>query len=236
MLPTGQRVALAAGARASLAAMTAGRDGSDGRRWERDGVEFGRIVGLSDGVFAIGLTLLVLGLDVPDLSVAPLAEQLRDRLPNLIGFALGFGLVANVWWAHHAFVGRLRAFDARLLRLNLVVLALVALAPFPTGLVGAAPLERAAVLPFIGLFLALIGMNLAMVVHAQRVGAWRVPLPARLYRWVLGSWVAAFAGMLLALLVALVVPVGGLVVATLSGALVEPLIARRAPRGYADWA
>lgn len=215
--------------------MAEGSDARDARRCARDSVEFARVAGLSDGVFAIALTLLVLGLETPDLSVAPLAEQLRERVPNLIGFALGFGLVANVWWAHHAFVGRLAAFDSGLMRRNLLLLALVALAPFPTGLVGAAPTERAAVVPFIGLFLALIGVTLTMVVHAHRAGLWRYPLSAGLYRWVRGSWIAAFAGMFVALLVALWLPVGGLVVATLSGALVEPSIARRAPRGYAEW-
>ena len=206
------------------------------RRIERDSVEFARVANLSDGVFAIALTLLVLGLDVPDVGSVPLTEQLLERVPNLIGFGLGFGLVANVWWAHHAFVGRLAAFDPGLVRLNLLALALVALAPFPTGLVGAAPTDRAAVVFFIGLFLALIGVTLAMVVHAHRFRAWRYPLSADLYRWVRGSWIAAFAGMSTALLVALWLPVGGLIVATLSGALVEPLIARRAPRGYAEWA
>ncbi|TVR86355.1 MAG: DUF1211 domain-containing protein, partial [Trueperaceae bacterium] len=32
------------------------------RRIERESVEFGRIAGLSDGIFAIAMTLLVLGL------------------------------------------------------------------------------------------------------------------------------------------------------------------------------
>ncbi len=198
-------------------------------------MEFGRIAGLSDGVFAIAMTLLVLGLEVPDVGAAPLTAQLRERLPNLIAFVLGFGLVANVWWSHHKFVGQLAWFDPTLKRLNLLLLGAVALTPFPTGLVGAAPTERAAVLPFIALFLVLIGLSLVMVRHAQAVGAWRWPLTPTLFRWVQAGWLAAFAGLTVALLIAIWLPVGGLVAATLSGTA-EALIGRRAPRGYSEWA
>ncbi len=201
---------------------------------ERDTLEFGRIANLSDGVFAIAMTLLVLGIEVPDPSVAALSEQLRERLPNMIAFVLGFGLVGNVWWTHHKFVGQLAAFDPGLLRLNLTFLGVVALAPFPTGMVGSAPTERWAVIPFIVLFVVLIALTVAMVGRAHALGLWRWPLSSALYRWVRLSWLAALGGMTTAALVALVSPVAGLAVAALSGALVEPLIARRAPRGYAE--
>jgi uncharacterized membrane protein len=201
---------------------------------ERDTLEFGRIANLSDGVFAIAMTLLVLGIEVPDPSVAAMSEQLRDRLPNVIAFVLGFGLVGNVWWTHHKFVGQLAAFDPGLLRLNLTFLGVVALAPFPTGMVGSAPTDRWAVIPFIVLFVVLIALTVAMVGRAHANGLWRWPLSPALYRWVRLSWLAALGGMAAAALVALASPVAGLSVAALSGAFVEPLIARRAPRGYAE--
>lgn len=205
-------------------------------RYTRDTPEFARVAALSDGVFAIAMTLLVLGLEVPDPRAAPLAEALRERLPNLIAYVLGFGLVANAWWSHHRFVGQLGAFDATLVRTNLVFLGAIALVPFPTGLVGGAPTDRWAVMPFIAVFVVLLVMMLAMVRHAQRHDLWRWPLPASMYRWVRASWLAAIAGMCLAVGVSAAVPVAGLVVAALSGSLVEPLIARLAPRGYSEWA
>lgn len=205
------------------------------RRIERESVEFGRVAGLSDGIFAIAMTLLVLGLEVPDVGAAPLVEQLLGRVPNLIAFALGFALVANVWWFHHKFVGQLAWFDPTLKRLNLLLLGLVALAPFPTGLVGIAPLERAAVVPFVLLFMALNGLSLVMVRYAQAVGAWRWPLTSALFRWVQAGWLAALGCMVAALLIALWLPVGGLVAMTLSGTA-DALITRNAPRGYREWA
>lgn len=57
-----------------------------------------------------------------------------------------------------------------------------------------------------------------------------------MYRWVRFSWLAALTGMTLALLVALWIPVGGLVVATLHGAVTDRVIVRRAPLGFGDWA
>ena len=201
---------------------------------ERDTLEFGRVANLSDGVFAIAMTLLVLGLEVPDPALGPLGEQLRDRLPNLIAFVLGFGLVGNVWWSHHKFVGQLAAFDAGLLRLNLLFLGVVALAPFTTGMVGSAPTDRWAVVPFVGLFVLLLALSTAMVGRVQALGLWRWPLSPALYRWVRLSWYAALGMMTAAALVALMSPVAGLVVASLSGTVVEPLIARRAPRGYVE--
>ena len=206
------------------------------RRFERDTLEFGRIVNLSDGVFAIALTLLVLGLELPDVDAAALGEQLRGRLPNLIAFALGFMLVANIWWEHHKLVARLAFFEPRSLALNLVALGLVALAPFPTGLIGAAPTERAAVLPFIAIFVALMAVFLALIGRAQRTGAWREAPSPRLFRWVLAGWWAELAGLVLALLVALAVPVAGLAVAALKSPIIAVVLARRAPSGYADWA
>jgi uncharacterized membrane protein len=214
------------------------RDGaaSRDRRFHRDTLEFGRIVNLSDGVFAIALTLLVLGLELPDAGVGSMAEGLRGRLPNLIAFALGFALVANIWWEHHKLVARLAYFDPRSTALNLLALGLVALAPFPTGLIGAAPTERAAVLPFIAIFVALMAVFLALIASVQRAGAWREAPNPRLFRWVIAGWWAELAGLLLALLVALVVPLAGLALAALKSPLIAAFMSRRAPPGYADWA
>lgn len=205
------------------------------RRYDRDSPEFGRVANLSDGVFAIGMTLLVLGLEVPAMGEAPLAALLRERIPNLVAFVLGFVLVANMWWAHHKFVSQLSCFEPGLIRLNLLFLGAVALVPFPTGLVGVAPHERAAVVPFIVLFIVLQSVFLAMVARAHGQQAWRWPLSATMYRWVRSGWLAALAGMTVALLVALWIPIGGLAVATLHGTVTDSVIVRRAPRGYTEW-
>lgn len=87
-----------------------------------DVIEPTRMVNLSDAVFAIAMTLLVLGLEVPDVEASGLGPALRAMLPNLLAFALAFGLVCNVWWVHHRLFARLAPLDRGLVAINLVLL------------------------------------------------------------------------------------------------------------------
>jgi uncharacterized membrane protein len=206
------------------------------RRYGRDTPEFARVAGLSDGVFAIAMTLLVLGLDVPDVAAADLADALRDRLPQVLAFALSFLLVANVWWEHHKFFSRLGAVEPGLIALNLALLGCVALVPFPTSLIGNAPTVGAAVVPFIGLFIVLSLLSVLLVVRARAVGALRWYLRDDLYRWVLVGWFASIAVMTLALVVAMWLPLAGLAVAGLSGTTVGVSMGLLAPKAYEEWA
>ncbi|TVR93915.1 MAG: hypothetical protein EA416_04255 [Trueperaceae bacterium] len=70
--------------------------------------------------------------------------------------------------------------------------------------------------------------------YAQAVGAWRWPLAPALFRWVQAGWLVALGLHVVALLIALWLPVGALVLMTLSGAA-DVLITRLAPRGYSAW-
>jgi uncharacterized membrane protein len=206
------------------------------RRYGRDTPEFARVANLSDAVFAIAMTLLVLTLDAPNVGSDRLVSELLARVPQMIAFVLGFVLVANVWWAHHKFFGLLAFLKPVVTALNLGILGVVALVPFPTSLIGTNPGAGAAVLPFVGLFVGLHVLFLAMLVRVQATRAWRVPMPPRLYPWLVMGWLAHLSLMLLALLVALWWPVGGLVVAALSGTIVGVTMGVLAPPAYADWA
>jgi uncharacterized membrane protein len=203
-------------------------------RYGRDSVEFARLVNLSDAVFAIAMTLLVLGLAVPDVAAQELAGELRKVIPELVAFLLAFGLVASVWWQHHKLFARLDHLDRGLIGITLAMLAAVALVPFPTGLIGSYPTTRAAVLPFIGVFIVLVALFVAMVRHAQRVQAWTRPLPPATYSWVIAGFLVTVAVMILAGVVALFSPLAALVVLAVSGSP-EQLLARRAPRDYREW-
>ena len=105
----------------------------DVRHRRRDPVEFGRIVGLSDGVFAIAITLLVLNLDIP---TSDLVDSLRDESNSFLAYALSFAVLGRFWMAHHAFFSEVKRFDRGLMRLNLVFLGWVTLVPFATGVFG----------------------------------------------------------------------------------------------------
>ncbi|MFN2615513.1 MAG: TMEM175 family protein [Thermoleophilaceae bacterium] len=97
--------------------------------------DFGRIVNLTDGVFAIALTLLVFGFEIPR-SDHDLTRRVLELWPDLLAYLLSFAVVGRFWIVHHRFFGTLHRFDRSLLTLNFVYLSLVALVPFTTQLLG----------------------------------------------------------------------------------------------------
>lgn len=98
-----------------------------------------RLVGFSDGVYAIAITLLALDVRLPAVDATalnpPLAVQLVGLLPNLFAFALSFVVIGGYWVAHHRFFSYVERYDTRMLWLNLLVMFFVALLPFPTQVV-----------------------------------------------------------------------------------------------------
>lgn len=100
------------------------------------GYGLGRLLALSDGVFAIAMTLLVLSIPVPELGDNPANWQVTNAIlnlaPNLTAFAVSFIIVGNYWTAHHRTFRRGERVDGRLLFMNLVVLLFVCLVPFST--------------------------------------------------------------------------------------------------------
>jgi uncharacterized membrane protein len=204
-------------------------------RYRHDTPEFARVVNLSDGVFAIALTLLVLTVDVPGVPAEQLARALLDEASQVLIFGLSFLLIANIWWFHHKLVAQLAAFDAGLVAINLAFLGLIALVPFPTSLVGASPTARAAVLPLITVFLAISVLFVVIILWAHHVQAWRQPPPQGVFPWLLGGWVGQIAGMSIAITVAVWVPLAGLVVAAATGWIVGFLLGVFAPSAYRQW-
>lgn len=70
------------------------------RRFERSH-DPARVMTLSDGVFAIVITLLVLEIQVPDLTGGQqLADALGEIWPSLVAFLISFVVVAIAWTGH----------------------------------------------------------------------------------------------------------------------------------------
>jgi uncharacterized membrane protein len=203
--------------------------------YARESIEFARIANLSDAVFAIAMTLLVLGLEVPEVRADDLGDELLRLTPHLLAFVLSFALVANVWWQHHKLFSRLAYVDRRLIALNLAVLGGVALVPFPTGVLGSYPTSRAAVLSFIGIFVLLLALFVASIRHAQRLAAWIRPMPPRVHAWVIAGYLVALAMMLVAAVVALVSPLTALAVLACSSLPEALVVSRLAPAEYRSW-
>lgn len=191
-------------------------------RYERNSLEFTRVVNLCDAVFAISLTLLVLTLD-------------GLHATALVSFGLAFLLVANVWWHHLRIVARLAWFEPGLIALTLCLLAGVALVPFPTRLIGEDPTSRSAVLPFIGLFTLLSVLSNGFILRAHRVGAWQSPLRADLYRWILVDWGTNLGALVACLLVALRWPLPALLILVVGSGVSTPIVSRLGPSERRAW-
>jgi uncharacterized membrane protein len=113
--------------------MLSSRTGETGR--DRD-----RIVNLSDGVFAIAITLLILDIRVPDIPETMVSSQLPGALlslwPKYLGYILSFVGISTFWIIHHSIFRTIRSYNRIILYLNLLFLMVVAFVPFPTSLLG----------------------------------------------------------------------------------------------------
>ncbi|HMF42976.1 MAG TPA: TMEM175 family protein [Polyangia bacterium] len=96
-----------------------------------------RVQALADGVFAIAMTVLVLGIQVPE---GGGAADLRARLwalgPRLASYVLSFVMLGVLWIGHHYQFHYIRRTDRALLWLNLVFLLAITFLPFSTGVLG----------------------------------------------------------------------------------------------------
>jgi uncharacterized membrane protein len=108
----------------------------------------GRMEALTDGIFAIAMTLLVLELKVPDLpkhaSATELLHKIGEEGPSLFSFMISFLYCGLLWVMHHLAMHFFRHLQLALVWLNLLFLMAIAIMPFSCGLLGHFLRNRAA--------------------------------------------------------------------------------------------
>ena len=118
-----------------------------------------RIEALSDGIFAIVMTLLILELHVPNLPLTAPNVEVTPALialwPKFLSYLVAFISLGVFWVGHHIMYHAIRRADRTLLWLNIVFFMFVSLLPFSTSVLNAFP--RALIAPFV------FGANLAVV-------------------------------------------------------------------------
>ncbi|MER9138778.1 TMEM175 family protein [Mesorhizobium sp. M0830] len=134
----------------------------------------GRIVGITDGVFAIALTLIVLEIRVPAReaihSEGELLAAIVALAPRFLTYALSFLTLTIFWFGQQAQHGLIARSDRRLATLNLCFLAFIALLPFSTDLLADFLEFRIAVLVY-WLNLLMLGVTLfASWCYAEKNG------------------------------------------------------------------
>jgi uncharacterized membrane protein len=96
-----------------------------------------RVVGFSDSVFAITITLLVLEIRPPS-GDRPLLDGLLALWPSYLAYVVTFLFIGQVWANHHVMFDHIRAADRALLFLNTLLLMAVAFLPFATSVLAGA--------------------------------------------------------------------------------------------------
>jgi uncharacterized membrane protein len=99
-----------------------------------------RIEALSDGLYAIALTLLVLELKLPSLAHgatnADLLRALGELMPKVLTWFLSFWVMAVLWLSQVRVYHLVHSLSRAMVRLELTQLACVSLMPFSTALIG----------------------------------------------------------------------------------------------------
>ena len=124
--------------------------------WDpKEDLQTRRLETLSDGIFAIVMTILVFDLKSLSGPVDQLPSALIQLWPNFLGYAVSFSLLGIYWLGHLSQFKFIRKTDHNFIWINILFFGLVALVPFST-----ASLSR---YPFSPVTLALYACNLIFI-------------------------------------------------------------------------
>lgn len=145
------------------------------------GTSLDRLSALSDGVFAIAMTLLVLEVHVPAKeavhSEGAVLDLLADTAPRLLVCLLGFVTLGMFWLGQQAQLDQMERTDRSLTWIHLVFLFGISLVPFTTGLLSEYTPYRIALLVYWADLLFLGLAQLAGLRYARRAGLLKAGAP-----------------------------------------------------------
>lgn len=111
-----------------------------------------RVEGLTDGIFATVMTILVLSLVVPTITgpnaSATLQADVLGLVPDLFAYIITFVFLGVLWISHQNMFSHIENVDLKTLWINILLLLSVGLAPFSTALLGRYPLQPIAVVAY----------------------------------------------------------------------------------------
>lgn len=134
-------------------------------------IDTGRVLALSDGVFAIAATLLVLDLKLPDgLTGEQVTDHLHDLIPVAGAYALSYVLIGVLWLAHHRLFRLVARVSGRVAQLNLILLGLISLLPFVTSVLARYGDQRLPTQLYAATITAIFLLEAAVTLAAARAG------------------------------------------------------------------
>jgi uncharacterized membrane protein len=151
---------------------------------ELAGTSVDRLAAISDGIFSVGMTLLVLGLAVPAAgavhanSEGDLWQQLIQLGPSALTYAMSFLTLGIFWVGQQTQLGQLARSDRNYTWIQLAFLLAVTLVPFSTALLARFIWSRIALVEYWLNIVLLGGMVLAGLEYALRRNLFREPEPS----------------------------------------------------------
>ena len=141
---------------------------------ELAGSSLHRLSGLSDGIFAVAMTLLVLALAVPTTegvkSDSDLWQALLNLIPSLITYFMSFLTLGIFWVGQQTQLSQLERSNRDFTWINLAFLLFVTLVPFSTSLLASHLQLRLALIEYWLNILVLGVLILAAAEYAVRAG------------------------------------------------------------------
>jgi uncharacterized membrane protein len=100
----------------------------------------GHVEGLSDGIFSVAMTILVLNLVVPVISETQTNRELTQSIfelwPKFLASLLSFLILAVAWIQQRFILHHLRRIDNKMVWFHILFLMFIVLVPFSTSLLG----------------------------------------------------------------------------------------------------
>lgn len=110
-------------------------DLENGELWDIELVTTGRIQNLTDSVFAIAMTLLLLNLAIPaSFESQNIPELFAALWPQFLTYFLSFMALSTFWVGHHNHFHFIQHSNRKFLWINIFFLSFIVLIPFSTGI------------------------------------------------------------------------------------------------------
>lgn len=144
---------------------------------ERKGafLDLNRLNAITDGIFAIAMTILVLNLDIPNsdqINNISLKDFLITQIPELQAYVLSFIMLGSYWMLHHQIHSNFCRTTTTHIWLNLITLMIISLIPYATEVLGEFPHDKTIQIIY-SLMIFLIGlfyfMNLNYGIRKHRL-------------------------------------------------------------------
>ena len=138
-----------------------------------------RLEFLSDGVYAIALTILVLDIKLPasfnvfHFSPNQLLQALEGLEANIFAYIISFIVIGLSWRAHNQIFRYIKRYDTTVFWLNLLLLLTVAFIPFPTSIL-AVGINEVSVVFYASCLAIAQGLEAALWIYSTRAGNYRL--------------------------------------------------------------